>query len=186
MKSLGLIILIFVSYSISLNAQMTFQPDRLSYEKVNLNNDKYRQLESNFKIVDINIAGKKCFSFLGSYDDWTEKHKYIWLSFNRNLNEEFSDYFQQTLKIKDDAQKVSLSIHEFMLKQYLFFNPKGCYFRFEYELYYYKDNRRYSYFLKDTFKIKNVKKASEVLDQIKLSIDRLLKDLILNDFRTRE
>lgn len=182
MRKLTLFILTLMSCSLFVKAQLTYQPDKISRENVSLYSANDSSIESNLEIVDTKVLYDKHHSFLGSYDDWTGKNKYIWVRFNKSAQEEFTNYIQQSVKHKENAQKVSFLIHFFVLKQYLFFNPKGCYFRFEYELYYIKDNKRYSYTIKDSVKIKNVKKTSEVTDQIKLSIKRLLEGLTIDDF----
>jgi hypothetical protein len=134
-------------FSIFINEQLSSQTNKVSFEKVSLIDVKSNPINSDFEIVDIDVDAK-CFPFLGSYDDWTGEKKWRWLSFKKYLNEEFYDYLNQTVKVQDDSKKVSLYIHEFRLKQYLFFNPKGCYFRYEYELYYIEQNKKYSFFLR--------------------------------------
>jgi len=158
------------------------QYEHLSHEKVSLSSSNDSPITSNLQIVDVKVLYDKHHSFLGSYNDWTGQHKYIWVRFEKSAQEEFSDYIQKTVKHRENAEQVSFLVNFFVLKQYLFFNPKGCYFRYEYELFYTKDNKRYSYKVKDSVKIKNVKKATEVTDQIKLSIKRLLEDLKIEDF----
>jgi hypothetical protein len=99
MRKLILFFLTLTSSSLFVNAQLTYQPDKISRENVSLYSANDSPIESNFEIVDVKVLYDKHRSFLGSYDDWTGKNKYIWVRFNKSAQEASSGNCSKNLII---------------------------------------------------------------------------------------
>jgi len=131
-------------------------------------------LSFQIQIEKVELVGKKSLNFLGSYKDWKDNQGYVWLRFQNSIEEEFQTYFNKVLSNNENNIKLSLTINQFRLKQYLVANGQGCFYRYNYELYYYQNDKRYSLNLKNKIKIEKVKGPKELLDEIKNSIWELL------------
>jgi len=149
------IALILICFSLLLNAQISSTSSDNSFLKkvrnefVPLYQESDSVLSFPIEIEKVELVGKKSLNFLGSYNDWKDDEGYVWLSFQSSIEGEFQTYFAKVLSTNVGNLKLSLRINQFRLKQYLVTNSQGCFYRYDYELYYYENDKKYSLTLKN-------------------------------------
>ncbi|MGY5353495.1 hypothetical protein [Wenyingzhuangia sp. IMCC45467] len=138
--------------------------------------------------LNINISEtsseKKALNILGSYKDWNNEVKFVWLLFQDDVNTEFQNYFNKILPSKNENIEVNLNIKKFRLKQYMLTESQSCYFKYEYEFSFLKNGKKRNISFKEKTKIENINGPREIVDAIKSS---LINSLIqLNQFITEK